>query len=394
MIADTDKADVVDTSHVDAALANASRSAANARRRAMLWTVAKSVFWGGLGIGALCFGASFLIQPKIIKVPELIEVPTVYETTRVIEKEVPAKVTEKEPAKATPFSPMPVPKPEPPPPPTVSSKGYDPCFSASTGSHCKVAEPPPAVPASESRPWNTLVGKCYRGIITDVSDDLVCFDHYNDRDHCMTVLRLRADGKAEVNVDGNPIQDTRYTLMPMRRWIGYSAYSASRPEDPAHLSDFWVADNGTLTKFVWVLKDQQANAEPHSSADSVALHTNDDGRSLFIDVDLGTSAYSFQLDTGASDMTVTETVAAGLIRDAHATSGSPETVTLADGSEHTVRSITINTVTVGTHRVSDVHATVSPDSAPMLLGMGVLNRIGRFTVDAPSRQLTFDGAAS
>ena len=70
-------ADIVDTSHVDAVFANQQRNADSARRRAMIWTVGKSALWGGVGLGALCFGASFLVQPKIIKVPELIEVPTV-----------------------------------------------------------------------------------------------------------------------------------------------------------------------------------------------------------------------------------------------------------------------------------------------------------------------------
>ncbi len=35
----------------------------------------------------------------------------------------------------------------------------------------------------------------------------------------------------------------------MRKWIGYSAYSAASPTDPAHLANFWVANNGTLVKF-------------------------------------------------------------------------------------------------------------------------------------------------
>ena len=56
--------------------------------------------------------------------------------------------------------------------------------------------------------------------------------------------------------------------------------------------------------------------------------------------------------------------------------------------------LTIYSVTVGTHTVSDAHASVMPAGSPMLLGLGVLNAIGKFEVDAPHRTLTFNGGAS
>jgi clan AA aspartic protease (TIGR02281 family) len=313
--------------------------AENARRRAIIWSVSKSVFWGGVGIGALCFGASFLVQPKIIETTKVVEKPVIVEKQVVVYKDAPKD---------------------------------------------KVASQP------ETHPWDELVDKHYEGIITDANGNRVCFDHnLND---CARIVVTDHLGHATLDASGNMIDQQGWDYEPMRKWIGYSAYSAAIPTDPMHLRDFWVANKGVLIKFEMRQTDTQVT--PRGLVDSVALHTNDGGQSLFIDANLGTSAYSFQLDTGASDMTVSQTVAARLLRDAHAVSGPPETVTLADGSEHTVQSITINTVTVGTHRVSDVHATISPDSAPMLLGMGVLNRIGRFTVDAPNRQLTFNGVAS
>jgi hypothetical protein len=425
----------------------------------MAGAIGAAVLWGGVGIGALCFGASFLLQPKVIETTKVVEVPKVIEVPKIIEKEVPATVAKKETPKAK------IPKAETPKVEAAPTAKVDPCdgvhvaaqvSSADATYHCNVVldPPPPAprtplpkpqveqspalpkdvglddyfarceklghtkdycihifdhdpahlpppastvvressptpqpAPAPEYRPWNTLIDKHYVGIITGVTEDDVCFDHSTT--NCTHVVVTDANGHAVLDTDGNTIAKKDVSMLPMRKWIGYSAYNAARPEDPSHLSDFWVANNGVLTKFVWVPKDPQASAEPHSSADSVALHTNDGGQSLFIDVDLGTSAYVFQLDTGASDMTVTQTVAAGLVRDGHAISGPPETITLADGSSHTVPTLTINVVTVGTHRVSNVHAMVSPDSAPMLLGMGVLNHIGRFAVDVPNCQLTF-----
>jgi clan AA aspartic protease (TIGR02281 family) len=444
-----DNADIVDTTHVDEALANARRADDNARKRALIWTIGKSVLLSSIGIGALCIGASFLLQPKVIETTKVV----------IVEKEAPAKIAEKETPKAKspqaetpkveaaptakvdpcdgvhvaaqvssadatyhcnvvpdppppPALPTPLPKPQveqsPAPPKDVGLDdyfarcerlGYTEDYCIHIFDHDPALLPPPAAtavrepsptPTPESRPWNTLIDKHYAGTITSVTEDDVCFDHSTT--NCTHIVVTDANGHAVLDTDGNTIAKKDVSMLPMRQWIGYSAYSAARPEDPSHLSDFWVANNGVLTKFVWVPKETKTSAEPHSFADSVALHTNDGGQSLFIDVDLGTSAYSFQLDTGASDMTVTKTVAARLLRDGHATSGQPETVTLADGSSHTVPTLTINTVKVGTHRVSDVLATVSPDAAPMLLGMNVLNRIGRFTVDAPNRQLTFDGA--
>ena len=69
----------------------------------------------------------------------------------------------------------------------------------------------------------------------------------------------------------------------------------------------------------------------------------------------------FVLDTGASNMTVTPEVADWLVRDGHAQWGLHETVTYADGKPHDVPTLTIYSVTVGTHTVSDAHASVIAD---------------------------------
>jgi hypothetical protein len=77
-----ESADIVDTSHVDEALANARRDGESARRRAMIWTVGKSVLWGGVGLGALCIGASFLVpKVKVVETTKLVEVPKIVQVT-------------------------------------------------------------------------------------------------------------------------------------------------------------------------------------------------------------------------------------------------------------------------------------------------------------------------
>lgn len=119
-----------------------------------------------------------------------------------------------------------------------------------------------------------------------------------------------------------------------------------------------------------------------------------DGASLLLEVGLGEMVREFVLDTGASSMTVDADVAAELVSPRHAEPRGAEPVTLADGSTHVVQTIIIDAVRVGTHVVHNVHASVTPSGAPMLLRLDVLTRIGKFAVDAPHRTLTFSGAAS
>jgi clan AA aspartic protease (TIGR02281 family) len=355
----------VDMSRVD-------RMTATIQRRHTIWTRGKSValaaFGIGAGVGLACFGASFLIQPKIIKVPELIEVPTVYETTKVVEKPI---IVEKQvvvhDAPSKPLEAPPAPKVDPAP----------------------KAPPPPPVPAptTETHPWDKLADKQYVGIVTDVVDGAVCVDHDTQPHHCIQNVEVDEHGHAKLDADGNNVPATDVDLSPMVKWIGYSVYKANKPADPKHLADYWVADHGTLIKF---------ESAPKGKADVIMLKS--DGQSLLLDVGLGAQlgekVHSFILDTGASSMTVTPGVAAELVRTAHAQPGGSETVTYADGKPRSVQSITIDTVRVGTHFVRDVHATVTLANAPMLLGLDVLNAIGRFEVDAPHRTLTFNGAAS
>jgi hypothetical protein len=104
-----------------------------------------------------------------------------------------------------------------------------------------------------------------------------------------------------------------------------------------------------------------------SSGDSVALTSDDGGRSLYLFADLGTGPYRFLLDTGATDLVVTEGVANDLLKNGMATEGPPAEVRLADGSVHEQNT-----------------------GGSMLIGMSVLNRIGKITIDAVNRKLIFN----
>ena len=62
-------------------------------------------------------------------------------------------------------------------------------------------------------------------------------------------------------------------------------------------------------------------------------------------------------------------------------------VTLADGSTIQERVLIVNTLTIGAHTRRNVRMLVSPDGVDMLLGLPVLNAIGKFTIDAANSQL-------
>jgi clan AA aspartic protease (TIGR02281 family) len=376
-------ADIIDTSHVDAAFANAQRADEAARRRRLIAISGIATLLGGIGIGALCYGASFLMvkaRTELIEVPtvytktELIEVPTVYETTKYVVTE---KLVEVPPGSKV--SEATIPKPEPPPPPPPA----------------KV--PPAKVSMPETtpvtRPWNTLIDKKYVGRITAVINGAVCIDHDTLDADCIHVALTDGNHHAVLDANGNPQVNPDFDLSPMSKWIGSDAYKAAVPEDPSHLSNFWVADGtGNLTRFEHAPKGQQASTPSTANADSVPLQS--DGQSLHLEVGLGARTYAYILDTGASDMTVTRSIADHLVLEGHAIRGESIPVVLADGSRHTEPTIVIDRVTVGTHTVENVVASVSSDNAMMLLGLSVLNRIGPFTVDAPHLTLTFNGAAS
>jgi len=60
---------------------------------------------------------------------------------------------------------------------------------------------------------------------------------------------------------------------------------------------------------------------------------------------------------------------------------------LADGSTRMERMININKLTIGGHTLFNIKASVGPDESTPLLGIDVLNRFGKFSIDPGKRQL-------
>ena len=95
------------------------------------------------------------------------------------------------------------------------------------------------------------------------------------------------------------------------------------------------------------------------------------------------------IDTGTTAMTVPETLASQLVSNGRATyTGEVVDVTLADGSTRPEREIIINTLTVGSRTIQNVHGHVAPDGSDMLLGITVLARLSsKFAINIAANTL-------
>jgi gag-polyprotein putative aspartyl protease len=88
------------------------------------------------------------------------------------------------------------------------------------------------------------------------------------------------------------------------------------------------------------------------------------------------------VDTGCSfPLSIPPSVGEALLKDGSATTTRPAKTTLADGSVHDISVITIKTISVDGRVLHDVDAGVADrEAAPILLGLGALNRLGPYTI--------------
>jgi hypothetical protein len=101
-----------------------------------------------------------------------------------------------------------------------------------------------------------------------------------------------------------------------------------------------------------------------------------------VDIDVGNYPVEAMVDTGCAwPMAVPKIYADALIRAGLATRAGASSTTFADGSAHDVGIIMISSINVDGRVLHDVEASVSPsDAAPILLGLGALNRLGPYTI--------------
>jgi clan AA aspartic protease (TIGR02281 family) len=126
-----------------------------------------------------------------------------------------------------------------------------------------------------------------------------------------------------------------------------------------------------------------------SGTDSVTITMYPEGTNLqSVDITLGNSTPARVLvDTGASILNIKESLGNALIASGEATVLKTIESTIADGSTITERMINISQITIGGHTLYNIKATVGPENAMMLLGMEILNRFSKFSIDTGHNQL-------
>jgi clan AA aspartic protease (TIGR02281 family) len=96
-----------------------------------------------------------------------------------------------------------------------------------------------------------------------------------------------------------------------------------------------------------------------------------------------------QIDTGATAITISDSVAKALIAKGEAEPTTDGTYMMANGAKTVGKRVVIYDVRIGAHVLRDVTAVIVPDDAGMLLPFPVLNQVGRFTIDTNNSKLIF-----
>ena len=141
-----------------------------------------------------------------------------------------------------------------------------------------------------------------------------------------------------------------------------------------------------------------APAQPAAAAPTAAPLASPaltfDNQGANVAVSLGTMPVTMVVDTGAYGMTVTETVAAWLLSNGHATSAPAEKKVLANGETKEFKSVDIDTLNVAGREIHKVRAGVVPDGAGMLLGLPILAQLSsKVSFDFTNAKLTLPSDA-
>jgi gag-polyprotein putative aspartyl protease len=110
-------------------------------------------------------------------------------------------------------------------------------------------------------------------------------------------------------------------------------------------------------------------------------------RGMMVIAIVGGHSLPMVVDTGAAMSSIPTALADRLIAEGHAQEAASGHMVMADGSSHDERTVIVDTLWLGSHSRSQVRVSVSDGEA--LLGLPVLNAIGRFTIDAQRGVVSF-----
>jgi clan AA aspartic protease (TIGR02281 family) len=126
---------------------------------------------------------------------------------------------------------------------------------------------------------------------------------------------------------------------------------------------------------------QNQNSEAH--AEEIKLENSGNTYQLKATIN-DTVKINFTLDTGASDVLVPAEVALTLLSSGTLSENDfigYQTYTLADGSTLPSAQFKLREMEVGSHRLTNVVASLGPVGSPPLLGQSFLSRLGSWTID-------------
>ena len=143
--------------------------------------------------------------------------------------------------------------------------------------------------------------------------------------------------------------------------------------------------------FCFASHDGKVISVPQKPAPASASPTVGASNMVMVDVTVGSYPVEAMVDTGCSfPMAIPRAYADALMRVGLATHAGSTSSMLADGSTQAVDMVMIKSITVDGRTLHDVEASVSPsDTAPILLGLGALNRLGSYSIQ--EGRLVFTG---
>jgi hypothetical protein len=131
-----------------------------------------------------------------------------------------------------------------------------------------------------------------------------------------------------------------------------------------------------------------------AGTDSSVLFVPDPSGGMHVIAKLGDQMVNMLVDTGASGCSITQDVADALLASGQGSYGDQVIESeLGDGRKVIERTFWIKMLTLsnGLGR-RDILATISPSGAMNLLGLPVLNALGKMTIDEPNHRLIFEPA--
>jgi clan AA aspartic protease (TIGR02281 family) len=207
-----------------------------------------------------------------------------------------------------------------------------------------------------------------------------------DEPNCITIRSLSLDSRKPTQYENSVSK-----ICNLRAW---DSYSIDRLYNAFQYLFITMKESSKFNRggddpFAQTIYDKIENQiESKSSNEVIPLLSNNGVYEIW--VKLGAIKKKFVLDSGASDITISnevekELINLGVIKKENYS--SPALYRIADGSIISCRRITLPSLTVGKFTIKNVTVSVSNS---MLLGKGFLDKFSRWTINNNSKSLELE----